>query len=1055
MPLPPIRSIWLTELKVAGLKTFRDSEPTTTDPLQTARGPVPQAQSQSQLQSQASNEPGIGSTAARPKPYDRLTADKPGEELAPDAGIWQLYVEEATEYDNELVREKNGNLDVMLLFAALFSAILTAFLIESKNLLQEDTGDVTVSLLLAIAQSQQRIEQGNPQMLSPIERPAFSIPASARWINGLWFTALALSLAAALIAMLAKEWLIAYTASRSRSARTYAHLHQKRLNGMIRWQALHIIDLLPSMLHVSLLLFSLGLAAYLWALDSGIAIAEIVITAIVLSFYGITTLLGSVYESCPYVTQISKYMRAIFHLFKAAKAQEGQSQIEAGIQNTIKVSYEDLRALLWLTEHASDPAISDCACQALAGLPVDGDLAFSQPLMSENRKGGFRKFLVHAWRSVRKLLFRKPTLVPLELPLRVQKCYRTMNSLFEHTCSRLSEANSRQHRDLKACQGINIARYSGALPAFVRHIEALTKYLPATGTKGNRLIENARPGYASNAFLAMDTAWSNECPEFSLDAYALLAAAELRLTEVATRHIEVFAGSDGTQSNKNSQSPQRTSVVDVYDNDISLHDLRARYSRAMARASIVLFLHNDGRAQISRYHLTDLLKSVTTSSRCEALNPSSILGVAWPQSEETNELPEFRINIVSTGTHRGMSPLHVGDVDGILSNIVKVLSNLAIESVPEVETAATQALGITGPTIVRQWLNAIRKYKVAISNESVLEQVLEIWPIVSNERNLPDLEHDTLAQLFCIAIVTLSQADCEYISDLTEVSIAALFSRATLESGRSTLCFLGDNEPQLIQLFIQMADWSSSRISQEARARCLQLLLIERFDGSLLDRQCITPVTILNVLNLLAHTPGLPLETRSMFTKLKPLLPIYYDGQISYVSGFIRQVTGFTVLLEAALVPEYSAAVGDLIVDIIEVATNNACQYPNDEDEQLALDAAPMLLAAIQKVAQSFRVGPGGVGRLESCIRNGITLLNRFNPQELDLATIHSGMGSIDVELQKISGDYPVLHGAHMEWQKIQNRVPTEGWCLEGVSDLFVDPPGWLASETATCVDVK
>ncbi|QRW11501.1 DNA-directed RNA polymerase subunit beta' [Ceratobasidium sp. AG-Ba] len=1049
MPLPPIQRIWLPDLKVAGLKTFRDSEPTTND---TARGPVPQAQSQSQ--SQASNEPGTGSTAARPKPYDRLTADKPGEELAPDAGIWQLYVEEATEYDNELVREKNGNLDVMLLFAALFSAILTAFLIESKNLLQEDTGDVTVSLLLAIAQSQQRIEQ-NPQMLSPIERPAFSVPASARWINGLWFTALALSLAAALIAMLAKEWLIAYTASRSRSARTYAHLHQKRLNGMIRWQALHIIDLLPSMLHVSLLLFSLGLAVYLWALDSSIAIAEIVITAIVLSFYGITTLLGSLYESCPYVTQISKYMRAIFHLFKAAKAHEGQPQIEAGIQDTIKVSYEDLRALLWLTEHASDPAISDCACQALAGLPVDGDLAFGQPLMSEHRKGGFRKVLVQAWRSVRKVLFRKPTLVPLEPPLRVQKCYRTMNSLFEHTCSRLSEANSRQHRDLKACQGINIARYSGALPAFVRHLEALTKYIPATGTNGYRSIKNARAGYASSAFRAMDTAWSDECPEFSLDAYALLAAAELRLTEVTARNIEVFLASDDTQSKENSESPQRTSVVDMYDNDVSLHDLRARYSRAMARASIILLLHNDGRAQISRYHLTDLLKSVATTSRCEALNPVSILGLAWPQIEETNELPEFRINIVSTGTHRGMSPLHVGDVDGILLNLVKALSNPAIESVPEVETAATQALGITGPTIVRQWLNAVRKYKVAISNESVLEQVLEIWPIVSNERNLPDLEHDTLAQLFCIAIVALSQADCEYISDLTEISITTLFTRATLESGRSTLCFLGDNQPQLVQLFIQMADWSSSRISQEACTRCLQLLLIERFDGSLLDRNCITPVTILSILNLTAYAPGLPsAQIQSMFTKLKLWLPFYYDGQISYVSGFIRQVTGFTVLLEAASAPEYSAAVGDLIVDIIEVATNNACQYPNDEDEQLALDAAPMLLAAIQMVAQNFRVGPGGVGRLESCIRNGITLLNRFNAQELDLATIHSGMSSIDDELQKISDEYPALHGAHTEWQEIQNRVPIEGWYLEGVSDLFVDPPGWLASETATCIDV-
>ncbi|KAF8601832.1 hypothetical protein BDV93DRAFT_398738, partial [Ceratobasidium sp. AG-I] len=131
-----------------------------------------------------------------------------GEDLAPDAGIWQLYLDEAKEHDEELVKGQNGNLDMMLLFAALFSAILSAFLIESKNLLQQDPVDVSVALLLVIAQSQQRIEQGTPQTGSaPIELPSFSASLSARWINGLWFLSLAFSLSAALIAMLAKEWL--------------------------------------------------------------------------------------------------------------------------------------------------------------------------------------------------------------------------------------------------------------------------------------------------------------------------------------------------------------------------------------------------------------------------------------------------------------------------------------------------------------------------------------------------------------------------------------------------------------------------------------------------------------------------------------------------------------------------------------------------------------------------------------------------------------------------------------------------------------------------------
>ncbi|KAG8681349.1 hypothetical protein FRC09_017550, partial [Ceratobasidium sp. 395] len=85
--------------------------------------------------------------------------------------------------------------------------------------------------------------------------------------------------------MLAKEWLTAFTASRPRPAHIHALEHQARLQGLATWRALHIINLLPTMLHISLLLFSLGLAVYLWTLDSGIAIAEVLIAAGTVFFY--------------------------------------------------------------------------------------------------------------------------------------------------------------------------------------------------------------------------------------------------------------------------------------------------------------------------------------------------------------------------------------------------------------------------------------------------------------------------------------------------------------------------------------------------------------------------------------------------------------------------------------------------------------------------------------------------------------------------------------------------------------------------------------------------
>ncbi|KAH7317486.1 hypothetical protein B0J17DRAFT_584460, partial [Rhizoctonia solani] len=195
-----------------------------------------------------------------------MATDKPGQELSHHAAIWDLYLEEANTYDSELVKYRQESLDTLLIFAALFSAIQTAFIIESMGLLQQNSTDASISILLLIAQSQQRMETGlapPPSAAAPIVVPSFQASIEARWINGIWFFSLGLSLSVSLITMLSKEWLTAYASSRPRSAHTHALLRQSRLEGLEQWGVLHIIALLPSVLHISLLCFSIGLVLYL------------------------------------------------------------------------------------------------------------------------------------------------------------------------------------------------------------------------------------------------------------------------------------------------------------------------------------------------------------------------------------------------------------------------------------------------------------------------------------------------------------------------------------------------------------------------------------------------------------------------------------------------------------------------------------------------------------------------------------------------------------------------------------------------------------------------
>ncbi|KAJ6454742.1 hypothetical protein C8R47DRAFT_220415 [Mycena vitilis] len=54
-----------------------------------------------------------------------------GDEEAAAAKLWAVYVSEAEKYDRGLVESWKGDMEGLPIFAALFSSILTAFIIES------------------------------------------------------------------------------------------------------------------------------------------------------------------------------------------------------------------------------------------------------------------------------------------------------------------------------------------------------------------------------------------------------------------------------------------------------------------------------------------------------------------------------------------------------------------------------------------------------------------------------------------------------------------------------------------------------------------------------------------------------------------------------------------------------------------------------------------------------------------------------------------------------------------------------------------------------------
>ncbi|CAE6411916.1 unnamed protein product [Rhizoctonia solani] len=229
------------------------------------------------------------------EPWAHLAADDPGAELARDARVWKVYVWETDKWDAELVDGWNKSLDLLLVFAALFSAISTSFLLESSGMLKQDPNAVSASALIAISQAliaianSSSFDPATTLGIGPDSLTPFTPSRNAVVINTLWYLSLSISIATSFLAMLAKEWCASFAAkfvaNRTGHPCDQAHRRTQKWTMIERWKMQEIITFLPSLIHVSLLLFSIGLCVYLWDLNTTTAIPVICVSGAAIIFY--------------------------------------------------------------------------------------------------------------------------------------------------------------------------------------------------------------------------------------------------------------------------------------------------------------------------------------------------------------------------------------------------------------------------------------------------------------------------------------------------------------------------------------------------------------------------------------------------------------------------------------------------------------------------------------------------------------------------------------------------------------------------------------------------
>ncbi|KAF8604547.1 hypothetical protein BDV93DRAFT_440416, partial [Ceratobasidium sp. AG-I] len=261
--------------------------------------------------------------------------------------------------------------------AALFSAISTAFVIESAKALQQDATESTAAAMQEVTTILRAIAEG--QAITPSdssEPPGFTPSFAAVCVNALWFLSLSLSVSVSLVAMLAKQWCHSYMSGRIGQPHVQARRRQRRLDGLERWKMPEILAFLPTLMHFSLMLFFVGLTINLWHIHTGVAMPVLVITALLFVFYAATTILPLGNPYCPYNTPLSRYFEVILRLLLSPLQSapftrpflSHQHEKDTTTDSTGPLTDEvTSRALSWIIVNSQDTHSVDLALQAIAG----------------------------------------------------------------------------------------------------------------------------------------------------------------------------------------------------------------------------------------------------------------------------------------------------------------------------------------------------------------------------------------------------------------------------------------------------------------------------------------------------------------------------------------------------------------------------------------------------------------------------------------------------------------------------------------------------------------
>ncbi|KAI0758610.1 hypothetical protein BC629DRAFT_1263259, partial [Irpex lacteus] len=220
---------------------------------------------------------------------------------------WTAMAAHMREYDEEKVKNTKEDIDTLLTFAGLFSAALTAFLVESySNLLPDPNAQTAAESAQSLVVMQQMYLHAYNSSSDPTIALASAVPPPFQpspndiRVNVLWFASLIFSLMTASFAILVKQWLREYLAVDNPSPHARLRICHYREPGLRTWKVFEIAAVLPLLQQLALALFFIGLCYFTASVHESVGDTSLPLVAGWAFCFTTVTMLPLFFPRCPY-----------------------------------------------------------------------------------------------------------------------------------------------------------------------------------------------------------------------------------------------------------------------------------------------------------------------------------------------------------------------------------------------------------------------------------------------------------------------------------------------------------------------------------------------------------------------------------------------------------------------------------------------------------------------------------------------------------------------------------------------------------------------------------